>query len=134
MTKLIDIEGIGAVNARKLKKAGVRGTGDLLRKGGTDKGRKELAKASGVTHKKILEWVNHSDLLRITGVGPEFADLLEATGVDTVMELKNRKPEKLTVDLANMSKKKNLTNRVPNLKAVKSWVAQAKKLKRAVSY
>lgn len=134
MTKLIDVEGIGPVYGKKLAKAGVRGTGDLLRKGGTKEGRKALAKASGVSTKMILEWVNHSDLFRIKGVGPQFADLLEEAGVDTVVELAKRDAKNLTKAMAATSEKKNLTNRVPNVKMVKSWIAQAKKLPRAISY
>ena len=134
MSKLVDIEGVGPANAKKLLKAGVRSTGSLLKKGGTPKGRAEIAAASGINHKTILQWVNHVDLFRIKGVGSEFADLLEAAGVDTVVELAKRDPAKLVDTLAKASAKGNLTNRVPTLRMVKNWVAQAKKLPRAVSY
>jgi predicted flap endonuclease-1-like 5' DNA nuclease len=134
MTKLVDIEGIGPVYAKKLLNAGVRSLGDFLRKGATPKGRQEIAKASGIGGKLILEWVNHADLFRIKGVASEYSDLLEAAGVDTVVELSKRDAKKLVVTLAEVSKKKNLTNRVPNEKQVKNWIAQAKKLPRAISY
>lgn len=134
MAKLTEIEGIGPVNAQKLLKAGVRSTDGLLKKGGTPKGRKEIAAASGISEKLILEWVNHVDLFRIKGVGSEFSDLLEAAGVDTVVELSKRDAKKLVPALAEVSMKKNLTNRVPGEKEVKNWIAQAKKLPRAVSY
>ena len=134
MAKLVDIEGVGPVNARKLLKAKVRSTGSLLAMGGTRKGREAIAKASGISKKLIMEWVNHVDLFRIKGVGSEFSDLLEAAGVDTVVELSKREPKKLTELLAKVSAKRNLTNRVPNVKMVKNWIAQAKKLPRAVSY
>ena len=87
MAKLEAIEGIGPVFAEKLRGAGIRSTGDLLKKGGTPRGRKELADATGIGDKLILEWVNHADLFRIKGVGEEYADLLEEAGVDTVVEL-----------------------------------------------
>lgn len=134
MAKLVDIEGIGPVNAEKLINAGVRSTGALLKMGGTEKGRVEIAKASGINKKKILEWVNHVDLYRIKGVGSEFADLLEAAGVDSVLELAQRDAKNLTATLAKVSKKGNLTNRVPTVKQVQNWIAQAKKLPRAVSH
>lgn len=132
--KLVDIEGIGPANAKKLLKADVRSTDALLKMGGTAKGRKEIAMVSGTSVKLVLEWVNHVDLFRIKGVGPQFADLLEEAGVDTVVELSKRDPKKLALALEKVSAKKNLTNRVPNEKQVKNWVLQAKKLKRAVSY
>ena len=80
MAKLLDVEGIGPVNAEKLKKAGVGSTDSLLSMGGTAAGRKDLAKKSGVSEKLLLEWVNHVDLFRIKGVGEEYADLLEEAG------------------------------------------------------
>lgn len=134
MAKLIDIEGVGPVNAKKLNKAGVRSTDSLLKKGGTRKGREEIAALSKIDKDLILQWVNHVDLFRVKGVASEFSDLLEAAGVDTVVELSKRDPKKLVETLAKASAKGNLTNRVPTLKMVKSWVAQAKKLPRAVWY
>ena len=134
MAKLVDIEGVGSVNARKLLKAGVRSTAGLLKKGGTRKGREEIVKIARIDKDLILQWVNHVDLYRIKGVGSEFADLLEAAGVDTVVELSKRDAKKLVETLAKVGAKGNLTNRVPTVKMVKGWIAQAKKLPRAVSY
>jgi len=45
---------------------------------------------------QILEFVNMSDLLRISGVGGEYAELLERAGVDTVKELRTRNAGNLT--------------------------------------
>lgn len=134
MPTLIEIEGIGPVNAGKLNKAGVRGTNGLLKMGGTRKGRLELSKATGFAPKTILEWVNRADLFRINGVGTQYSDLLEAAGVDTVVELANRKPETLLETMAKANAKKNLVNQLPGLSLVKAWVKEAKTLKRAVEY
>ena len=134
MTTLSDIEGIGPVYAAKLQKAGVRGTNGLLKAGGTKKGRQELAKATGFNPKTILEWVNRADLFRVNGVGTQYSDLLEAAGVDTVVELAKRKPETLHETMAKVNVKKNLVNQVPGLSNVKAWVKNAKSLKRAVEY
>ena len=134
MANLLDVEGIGPVNAGKLKKAGVSSTDNLLKKGGTAAGRKDLAAKSGVSEKLILEWVNHVDLFRIKGVGEEYADLLEEAGVDTVVELAKRKADNLLAKMVEVNDKKNLVNKMPALSQVEDWVAQAKKLPRAVSY
>ncbi len=93
-----------------------------------------IAKASGISGKLILEWVNHVDLFRISGVASEYADLLEAAGVDTVVELSKRDAKKLAATLVEVSKKKNLTNAIPGETRVKGWIAQAKKLPRVISY
>ena len=134
MTTLKEIEGIGSAYVAKLNKAGVRGTSGLLRMGGTKKGRQELAKSTGFNAKTILGWVNRADLFRVKGIGGQYSDLLEAAGVDTVVELAKRRPEVLLEAMAKANKKLNKVNQMPALSQVKMWVKRAKSLKRAVQY
>ena len=134
MPKVMDIEGVGPVYAKKLSEAGIKTTDDLLKAGATAKGREELAKKAGVDAKHILEWVNRSDLYRIKGVGQEYSDLLENAGVDTVVELANRAPENLLTKMHEVNAAKKLVRRPPPISSVKNWVEQAKKLKRVVEY
>jgi predicted flap endonuclease-1-like 5' DNA nuclease len=131
---IADIEGIGAVYARKLAKVGIRSTGALLKRGATPKDRKALVTASGIGGKLILEWVNLADLYRIKGVGSEYSDLLEEAGVDTVVELAKRDARKLYEKMMAANKKKNLVNQMPGRKQVSKWVGQAKRLPRIVKY
>ncbi|MBN2550799.1 MAG: DUF4332 domain-containing protein [Anaerolineales bacterium] len=134
MTKIVDIEGIGEVYAGKLKAAGVSTTEELLTRGTTPKGRKELAEASGISEAHILEWVNHADLYRIKGVGSEYSDLLEEAGVDTVPELAQRKAENLFQKMVEANKAKKLVRKMPVLSQVADWIEQAKKLPRIIQY
>jgi predicted flap endonuclease-1-like 5' DNA nuclease len=134
MATITDIEGIGDAYAVKLRQAGIRTTEALLQMGGTPKGRKELAKATGLSPKLILEWVNRADLYRVSGIGAQYSDLLEAAGVDTVMELAGRKPEALLEAMAKANQKKSLVNQMPGLGNVTAWIKSAKSLKRAVEY
>jgi predicted flap endonuclease-1-like 5' DNA nuclease len=128
------VEGIGPAYAEKLRAIGVLTVLDLLRRGATRKGRAELADLSGITGKLILRWVNHADLYRIKGVGSEFADLLEAAGVDTVVELAQRNPANLLPRMLEVNEVKRLVRRTPVQSQVDDWVAQAKKLPRMVQY
>ena len=134
MAKLNDIEGVGGGYQQKLVSGGIATTEALLEKGSTPKGRKEIAEKTGISDGLILQWVNHVDLFRIKGVGSEYADLLEAAGVDTVPELAQRKPENLVEKMAATNKEKELVRRLPVLSQVKSWVEQAKNLPRVVTY
>ena len=134
MPAIIDVEGIGPKYAEKLKGAGIITTDKLLKVGATPKGRKELSEKTGIGHELILKWVNHADLYRIKGVGSEYADLLEAAGVDTVVELAKRVPQNLVDAMAEVNKKHKVVRRLPVLKEVVKWVNQAKKLPRAVEY
>ena len=128
------IEGIGPVYAAKLYEIGVFMTDQLLEAGSTAKGREELAEKSGISEKLILTWVNHCDLYRINGVGAQYAGLLEAAGVDTVVELAQRNPENLAARLAEVNAEKNLVNRLPDEGSVQDWIEQAKSLPRVISY
>lgn len=134
MYQLSAIEGIGPVYQEKLKQAGIGSVAALLKQGATAKGREELEKATGISGKLILEWVNHADLFRVKGIGPEFADLLEEAGVDTVAELAQRKAENLHKAMLDTNGAKNLVNRMPSLENVRDWIEQAKKLPRVVQY
>lgn len=132
--KIIDIEGVGDVYAEKLTAVGIIKVEDLLEKCATPKGRAQLAADTGISDKLILRWTNHADLFRIKGVGPQFAELLEAAGVDTVKELRHRVPENLQPKLEETNAKKKLVRRVPALKEIISMVEQAKALPPVVTY
>jgi predicted flap endonuclease-1-like 5' DNA nuclease len=134
MTKVIDIEGIGAVYADKLGALGIATTDQLLQQGATPKARKELEEKTGISGKLLLEWINRADLMRIKGVGEEYSDLLEAAGVDTVPELAQRNAANLYEQLVKVNKEKQLVRQIPGMNAVQNWVAEAKLLARIVTY
>ncbi len=134
MTAINRIEGIGAQMAAQLRAAGITQVASLLTQAATRRGRQNLAQATGINEKKILRWANMADLFRIKGVGEEYADLLEAAGVDTVPALARRNPLNLQRKMATVNNAKQLTRRVPTLEQVQSWVDQARTLPRMLHY
>jgi predicted flap endonuclease-1-like 5' DNA nuclease len=78
--------------------------------------------------------VNLADLFRIKGVGEEYSDLLEETGVDTVVELAQRNPKNLYQSVVDVNQKKKLVRKLPSQDQVSDWIKQAKKLPRVVKY
>ena len=94
-----EIEGIGPAFAEKLRAADVSSIDALLEKGATPEGRSALVEQTGIDAVRVLRWVNHADLIRVVGIGPEFAELLEASGVDSVPELAQRNVENLVTAL-----------------------------------
>ncbi len=134
MTRLTKVEGIGESYAEKLMTIGIITTEELLEKGATAKGRAEIAEKSGISPKLILRWVNHVDLFRVKGIGEEYADLLEAAGVDTVPELAQRNPDNLAKKLSEVNAEKKLVRRLPTPGQVADWVAQARELPRIITY
>jgi len=132
--KLTSIQGIGEATEQKLNSAGVTSVDDLLEKGGTPKGREEIATKSGVSASQILTFVNYADLFRIKGIAGQTAELLEASGVNTVAELAQRNPANLAAKLKAVNDEKKLTGKVPTEKQVAEWIETAKTLPKKVTY
>lgn len=128
------IEGIGPAHAKQLKEAGIGTTLDLLDKGATPSGRNAIVNETGISMKLILKWVNHADLFRVRGIGSEYAELLEAADVDTVVELATRNPENLHNKLVEVNEEKRLVRNVPAESQVREWVERAAALPRVLTY
>jgi len=132
--KIIDIQGIGPVYAEKLIAIGIETVDQLLEKGADAKGRQAIEEATGIRHDLVLTWVNHADLFRVKGIGPQFAELLEATGVDTVKELRNRNAANLAAKMAEVNEEKHLTRRTPVEKEIQKFIDIAKELEPKVTH
>ena len=132
--KISDVEGIGEVYAKKLIAAGIETVEALLKECAKPAGRKALAEKADISPKLVLTWANHADLMRIKGVGPQFSELLEAAGVDTVKELQHRVAEKLQAKLEEVNEQKHLVGRVPAVVEVEKMIAQAKELPAVMEY
>ena len=129
-----EIEGIGPAFAEKLRAADVSSIDALLEKGATPEGRSALVEQTGIDAVRVLRWVNHADLIRVVGIGPEFAELLEASGVDSVPELAQRNVENLVTALTETNDARSLVRRVPGAAEVTDWIEQAKALPRVVAH
>lgn len=132
--KIVEIEGIGETYAAKLQEAGIKTTEDLLKVAATPAGRKKLAEETGISGKLILKWTNHADLFRIKGVAGQFAELLEAAGVDTVKEFRHRVAANLQPKMVEVNEAKNLCNRVPSVSEIEKMIEQAKELEPIITY
>ena len=132
--KIIDIQGIGPVYAEKLIAIGIETVDQLLEKGADAKGRQAIEEATGIRHDLVLTWVNHADLFRVKGVGPQFSELLEAAGVDTVKELRNRNAANLAAKMAEVNEEKHLTRRTPVEKEIQKFIDLAKELEPKVTH
>jgi len=134
MGDITRIEGIGEVYGEKLKAAGIATTEAVLEQGATRLGRDRIAESTGISGTLILRWVNHADLFRINGVEAQYAELLEAAGVDSIPELAQRVPANLTTRLGEVNEQKKLVRKLPSEEQVTNWVAQAKTMPRMVHH
>ena len=121
-----DIEGIGPTFGEKLAVAGINTTDDLLNGCCGRSGRKSAAEKTGVSETLILKWTNMADMMRISGIGPQFAEMLEAAGVDTVKELATRRADNLAAKMLEVNEAKNLANATPAESIVAGWIDAAK--------
>jgi len=118
----------------RLKSNGIRTTIRLLDAAKNPKGRRLLSGKTGIDEKRILNWANAADRMRIKGIGAEYSELLRAAGVDTVKELKYRNPAKLAEALAEANAKNKLARVLPSPRAVERWVEQAKRIQLKITY
>jgi len=134
MTAVTTIEGIGASAARKLEKAGIRSTEQLLDACCDSEGRSRIAGETGIGEDRLLRLVNHADLMRIRGIGGEFAEILEAAGVDSVPELAQRNADNLAASLSDVNAEKKLVRRIPTSKQLAGWIEEAGRLDSRVTH
>ena len=131
---ITDIDGIDGDAATILKSVGIRSTERLLDAARTVRGRKMLAMKTGFDEKQLLCWANVADRMRIKGIRKEYAELLQAAGVDTVKDLKYRNPANLANAMAEANKKRKMVRLLPSEKVVGHWIENAKKLQLKISY
>jgi predicted flap endonuclease-1-like 5' DNA nuclease len=128
MARIDQVAGISHKDATKLRKAGVRTSKGLTDVAGDRKGRNELAALTGLEPRDIQQWVNHSDLLRVKGVGAEYAELLVAAGVDTLRDLRRRNPTALLAKIIGLNGNARVVRRLPTESMVEVWIEAAKEL------
>lgn len=132
--RIDEIEGIGPANKEKLMAAGVTNTDQLLEKAASKAGRQALAAETGIDEKRILTFVNLADLMRVKGIGRQFAELLQAAGVDTIKELRTRKAANLAAAVAATNAEKNLAKTVPSQSQIEGFIEAAKALEPTVTH
>ncbi len=131
---LEDVKGMTKAHAEALRKAGVDNTESFLEQAKTPASRKALAEQTGISVDVVLELANRADLMRVSGIGRKYGDLLEIAGVDTVPELAQRNPANLRKALEEANDQYNLVQALPAESVVANWVNQAKGLERRLEY
>ncbi len=135
MAKSIEaVEGIGPKYGARLRAIGCSSPARLLEMGATPAGRRQIARRSGISEAVIARCVNMADLFRLKGVASQYAELLEASGVDTVRELRKRRADNLRAKMQAVNAARRLCRQVPSEKTVAEWIAQAGRLEPVPRY
>ena len=133
MARIDQVAGVDQRQATKLRKAGVRTGRGLAEQASTRRGRTEVAKATGISSKDLQLWVHHADLLRVSGVGAEYAELLVAAGVDTLRDLRRRNPTALLAKVIGLNGSLRVVDRLPTESMVEGWIEAAGDLEPSIS-
>lgn len=123
------IAGIGPAFAKRLKTAGVLSAHALVERAGTAEGREELGRQTDIPTASLAQWATDADLTRINGVGEEYMNLLNAAGVASISDLRDRKPEELRSELVSVHADTGMGDALPSQETLRSWISSAKKLK-----
>ena len=126
MNSIDSINGMTHTEATKLRRARVRTTVTFLQIASTRSGRALLTKETGITSPKLLHWAKRAELMKIKNLGRDYADLLEAVGVESVADLKRRNPESLHEMMHYTNQAKKIVDRMPSLKRVTNWIDDSK--------
>lgn len=89
----------------------------------------KIADKTGAALASVKSWQAMSELAAVKDIGPQYAELLERSGVHSIRQLKDSKPN----DLLNLVREKqdslevNIQGNVPGHSLVKNWIDQARK-------
>jgi predicted flap endonuclease-1-like 5' DNA nuclease len=126
---LTAVAGIGHVYAQALgERAGIRTTGDLLSRVRDTAAQEQLAQDTGISQELIGRWVHRADLMRIDGIGRDFAVLIDYAGIYSTADLAQCTPVDLYERLRAANVDHKLVTRLPPVSEVQDWITQAQSL------
>ncbi len=85
---VIDVEGIGPVYAKRLSAIGVKTTARLCYEDAAS-----LARSIQANEGSVRSWQLMAELMRVNGIGPQYAEALVRAGVDGIADVKKRSAE-----------------------------------------
>jgi predicted flap endonuclease-1-like 5' DNA nuclease len=124
---VIDIEGIGPVYAKKLERMGITTTGLL----NVAKPRRVAARLQ-VPLKTVKKWQAEAELIKVRGIGPQFAEALARAGVTGIDELKRRKADEIAKQVAKYLARVDQTvvGQPVTAKRIARWKRKAQPMRR----
>ncbi len=131
---LSELRGATEAMVAKLKAEGIQDSEKLLAAAKTPQQRKALAKTCECAEREILELANRADLARLRGIGGAYSDLLEKAGVDTIKELRHRRPDNLHAKMVEVNGDGAIVKQLPTESQVAEWIGQAKELPPILEY
>jgi predicted RecB family nuclease len=126
MARIDEVVGVSVRDATKLRKAGIKTSRGLIDSASTRRARSDLSARTGIAPRDLQTWVHHADLLRVRGIGGEYAELLVAAGVETIRDLRRRNSTALLAKIISMNGYDKVVKRLPTESILNGWIDSAK--------
>lgn len=129
--KIDKIEGIGKSLGNKVRKIGIKTTRDLLKTCSTKTGFQQIIEATKVPEDIVTQWVSMADLMRIQGIDGQVAELMLASGIQSVDALTKADPQTLTEEMYTVNQRENKippSIELPNAGKITVMIKAAKSL------
>ncbi len=124
--KLTELSNVTDQIAAVLKAAGITDTEQLLMAATMPDGLSALAATTGLNSRTLSAIAERADLMRVKGIGPAYAELLEDAGISSVSALAGANSAELYSRLAKAAEAYGVA-RIPKSEDVSGWVTAAKR-------
>lgn len=128
MQKLSYVETISLKFVALLHNVGIDDQEQLLTHCSEKEKREAIAIKTGINSKLLLKWTIQADFARVNGIGFDYAELLERSGVNDVSHLVQFHPDKLLDRLQKFNDQYHLVRQTPSLSQVTAWIEHAQTL------
>jgi len=120
---VMDLEGIGPKYSKRLHTMGIKNTKQLWNADAVN-----VANGTGASLSAVKSWQHMAELASVKDIGPQYAELLERSGVHTIGQLKSYD----TDELLNMVRDKqdslkiHIQGNTPGPALVENWITEAR--------
>ncbi|MBN1792116.1 DUF4332 domain-containing protein [Candidatus Woesearchaeota archaeon] len=123
---VMDLEGIGPKYSKALQTIGILDTYQLWKANPVN-----VSHKTGAPLTTVKSWQNMAELASINGIGPQYAELLERSGIHSIDQLKSYNANKLLnlVQQKQDSLNINIQGNTPGIPLVENWIDQAREHK-----
>jgi predicted flap endonuclease-1-like 5' DNA nuclease len=120
---VMDLEGIGPKYSKGLHAMGIRNTKQLW-----EANPAKVARGTGASIGSVKSWQHMAELASVKDIGPQYAELLERSGVHSIGQLKNANADELlsAVREKENSLKINIQGNSPGHTTVEHWIEEAR--------
>jgi len=127
-TPIEKIEGIGTGFGKRLKADGITTTEALLDLCRTDEGVAKVCQCVELDENTVRNWGTMADLMRINGLGGQWAELMWRAGVSNVQDLAQREIVSLRAKMREINDVEHRVAELPGEKRVTKFIAEAGQL------